>query len=271
MNWLLIAVILLILITTISGAIRGFLKIGLSLGSMIISIVLMLMLNPYVSGFIAEKTPVFGMIEEAFVENFIPNISAEELAAADLSGTPLAGYEAGDIEALNALDWERLGISAKQMIEIIGEIPEEIQREKVENSVLPRIIKNHILNNNNEDRYAELGATSFPGYVAAYIARMIVTLISFLITFVLVVIIMKALSAVVEIIDIIPGIGWLNHMAGALAGFFMSILIVWIIFMAITIYNSINGGTELMTMIKSSGFLSMIYENNILLKNLLRF
>ena len=271
MNWLLIVVLLIFIITAVVGAARGFLKIGLSLGSVVISILLMVMLNPYVTKFIADKTPVYAMIEGAFIERFIPEVSAEELIKTDLTGTPLEGYEVGDIEAMDALDWEQLGISHEQMIKLIGEIPEEVQKEKIEKSILPRIIKNHIAKNNTQEMYEELGVTSFPGYVARYIARMIVTLISFIITFIVVCIIMKALSAVVEIIDIVPGIGWLNHLAGCVAGIIMALLIVWIIFMAITIYSSINNGSVLMDMIKSSSFLRVIYENNIILKELLRF
>ena len=271
MNWLLIAVILIFLITAVVGAARGFLKIGLSLGSVVISILLMMLLNPYVTKLIAEKTPIYTMIEGAFVERFIPEVSAEELVKTDLTGTPLEGYEVRDIEAMDTLDWERLGISHSQMIKLIGEIPEEVQKDKIEKSFLPRIIKNHIVNNNTQEMYDKLGVTSFPGYVARYIARMIVTLISFIITFIIVCIIMKALSAVVEIIDIVPGIGWLNHLAGGVAGIVMALLIIWIIFMGITIYNSMNSGSGLMDMIRSSAFLRMLYENNIILKELLRF
>ena len=271
MNWLTIAVILLFIILAVVGGARGFLKIGLSLGSIVISAVLMIILSPYVSGFIMDKTPVYGLIQDAFIENFIPDISPEALAATDLTGTPIEGYTEVDIEAMTSVDWKKTGMKPRDIIALIGEIPEEAQKEKIENSRLPENIKRHIINNNVPEIYEELGVTSFPEYVSAYIARMIVTLISFAFTFIIVCILMKALSAVVEIIDIIPVIGWLNHMAGVLAGLIMALLIVWLLFIAITVLATLNVGGGMLQMIQSSPILKILYENNIILKTLLMF
>ena len=245
MNWLLMVIVALFVLLAIIGGIKGFLKIGLSLGSIIISALLMVMVSPYVSGVIINKTPVYSMIQDAFIENFIPDVSAEELAKTDLTGTPLEGYTVRDIEGMSKLDWQKLGLSSRELIRLIGEIPEDVQREKIENSILPDVIKKHILENNVPEVYAKLGVTSFPGYVSAYVARVMVTLISFALTFVFVCIIMKALSAFVEIIDILPVIGWLNHMAGIAAGIFMALLIVWLVFIGITVLSTfgVGGGT----------------------------
>ena len=269
MNWLLMVIVALFVLLAIIGGIKGFLKIGLSLGSIIISALLMVMVSPYVSGVIINKTPVYSMIQDAFIENFIPDVSAEELAKTDLTGTPLEGYTVRDIEGMSKLDWQKLGLSSRELIRLIGEIPEDVQREKIENSILPDVIKKHILENNVPEVYAKLGVTSFPGYVSAYVARVMVALISFALTFVFVCIIMKALSAFVEIIDILPVIGWLNHMAGIVAGIFMALLIVWLVFIGITVLSTFGVGGGTLGMIKASPFLQILYENNIILKKLM--
>ena len=271
MNWLTIAVLLLFVILTIVGGARGFLKIGLSLGSIVISAVLMVMVSPYVSRIIMDKTPVYGLVQDAFIENFLPDVSPEELVKIDLTGTPLEGYTVKDIEDMSRIDWERTGFTPRDLVDLVGEIPEEVQTEKIKNSILPEIIKKHILENNTPEVYEDLGEKSFPGYVSAYIARMIVTLISFAVTFIIVCIMMKALSAIVEIIDIIPVIGWLNHVAGALSGFIMALLIIWLIFIGITILSTLNVGAGTLNMIQTSPLLSMLYENNIILNRLLKF
>ena len=271
MNLLTIAVLLLFIILAIVGGARGFLKIGLSLGSIIISAILMVVVSPYVSKVIMDKTPVYGLVQDAFIENFLPDVSAEELVKTDLTGTPLEGYSAEDIEAMTRIDWERTGFTPRDLVDLVGEIPEEIQKEKIKNSILPEVIKRHILENNVPEIYEELGETSFPGYVSAYIARMMVTLISFAVTFIIVCILMKALSAIVEIIDIIPVIGWLNHVAGVLAGLLMALLIVWLVFIGITIISTFNVGGGMLEMIQTSPMLRILYENNIILKKLLMF
>ena len=271
MNWLLITVLLLFVALAIIGGAKGFLKIGLSLGSIIISAIFMVMVSPYVTSFIMDKTPVYGMIKDAFIENFIPEVSAEELAKLDLTGTPLEGYTFKDLDVMTKLDFEKTGMTTQMLIDLIGEIPEEVQKEKIEKSILPETIKKNILKKNVPETYEKWGVKSFPEYVAAYISRMIVTLISFAITFVIVCILMKALSAIVEVIDVIPVIGWLNHVAGIFAGLFMALLIVWLIFIGITILSTLNVGGGMLEMIQTSPILRILYENNIILKKLLTF
>ena len=271
MNWLLIAVLLLFIILAIIGGVKGFLKIGLSLGSIIISAILMVMVSPYVTSLIMDKTPVYGMIKDAFIENFIPEVSAEELAKLDLTGTPLEGYTFKDLDGMTKLDFEKTGMTTQMLINLIGEIPKEIQKEKIEKSILPETIKKNIMEKNVPETYEKWGVKSFPEYVAAYVSRMIVTLISFAITFVIVCILMKALSAIVEVIDIIPVIGWLNHVTGIFAGLFMALLIVWLIFIGITVLATLNAGGGLLAMIQASPFLTMLYEKNIILQKLLMF
>lgn len=271
MNWLTIAVLLLFIILAVVGGVRGALKIGLSLGSIVISAILMVMVCPYVSSFIMEKTPVYALIKDSFIENFMPDISAEDLSKVDLTGTPIEGYTLKDIEAMNKFDWKRTGMTPGDLLNLIGEIPEEIQEDKIEKSILPEFIKEDILKNNIPKRYEELGVDNFPGYVAAYIARMIVTLLSFAVTFIIVCIMMKAFSAIIEVIDIIPVIGWLNHFLGVLAGLLMALIIVWLLYIGITILSTLNVGGGMLEMIQTSPILRILYENNIILKKLLTF
>ena len=65
MNWLLIAVGIIFLIGIIVGAVKGFIRIGVSLVATILTLVLVIFLNPYVSDAVIEFTPIDEMIEEA--------------------------------------------------------------------------------------------------------------------------------------------------------------------------------------------------------------
>ena len=57
-NWLLIIVATIFIICIVVGYIRGFLKLGLSLLSTILTLVLVLFLSPYVADALEKYTPV---------------------------------------------------------------------------------------------------------------------------------------------------------------------------------------------------------------------
>ena len=123
-NWLLIIVAVIFVICIIVGYVKGFLKLGLSLLSTILTIILVLFLSPYVSDALAKYTPVDDFIQEKLVEAFIPEISQEDLAQIDLSGTPLEDLSQEQLENLSDLDLGMLGLTADDILSVIGEIPD---------------------------------------------------------------------------------------------------------------------------------------------------
>ena len=56
-NWLLLAVGIVFLVCMIAGFVKGFLRIGLSLLSTILTLVLVSFLSPYVSDALMKHTP----------------------------------------------------------------------------------------------------------------------------------------------------------------------------------------------------------------------
>lgn len=270
-NWLLIIVGVIFLICIVVGFVRGFFKSALSLLSTVLTIVLMIVLNPYVAQALTKYTPIDDMIEKKCVEAFMPEISTEELAKADLSGTPLADLSEDEVAALNQLDWESLGITAGDILKVIGEIPKDVQIKRIEDSTLPSFLKDLILENNNSAIYNELSVASFPEYVASYIARMVIKVLAFLVTFLLAVIIVKALMTAVDVIGELPVVGTLNHLAGALLGVFVALLIVWLGFLVLTMVYSTVVGKQCFDMIERSQILTFLYDKNILLQKLVKF
>ena len=63
-NWLLIIVATIFIICIVVGYVRGFLKLGISLLSTVLTLVIMLVLSPYVADALAELTPVDDFIEK---------------------------------------------------------------------------------------------------------------------------------------------------------------------------------------------------------------
>ena len=132
-----------------------------------------------------KYTPIDELIEQKCVETFMPEISEDELANLDLSGTPLENLSPEELENLNDLDWKALGITPEDILSVLGEIPKDVQISEIENASIPAFIKDMLLQNNNSTVYGELGVNSFPAYVATSISRLVLNVLSFLVTFLL--------------------------------------------------------------------------------------
>ena len=178
-NWLLIIVATIFIICIVVGYVRGFLKLGISLLSTVLTLILVLFLSPYVANALEEYTPVDDYIESRIVEAFIPDITEEQLSQIDLSGTPFADLTNDQLANLNDLDWDLLGITTDDILNLIGEIPKDMQIQEIENAPMPQFLKDELIENNNSTIYGELGVNSFPRYVAAYISRLVLNLLSF--------------------------------------------------------------------------------------------
>ena len=270
-NWLLIIVATIFIVCIVVGYIRGFLKLGLSLLSTVITMVIVLFLSPYVADALAKYTPVDEYIEARIVEAFIPEITEEQLAQYDLSGTPFAELSQEQMQNLNELDWDLLGITAEDVLNMIGDIPKDVQIQEIENAPMPQFLKDQLLENNNSTIYGELGVKSFPNYVAAYIARLVLHLIAFLVTFLLAIIIVKALMFAVNIIGELPVLGLVNRIAGGALGLLLAVVIVWVGFLIMTLAYTTDAGTACFEMVEKSSVLQFLYNTNPLLIRLLGF
>lgn len=270
-NWLLIIVAAIFIVCIVAGYVRGFLKLGISLLSTVLTLVIVLVFSPYVADALAKYTPVDDFIQKKTVETFMPEISTEQLQQADLSGTPLESLSPEQLSDLENQDWDLLGITADDILNVIGEIPKEIQITEIEESVLPQFLKDQLMENNNSVIYEELGVESFPRYVAAYISRLILKLISFLVTFLLAIIIVKALMVAVNIIGELPVLGLVNHIAGGALGLVLALIIVWVGFLVITLAYATEPGQMCFEMIEKSRILEFLYDTNPLFIRLLGF
>lgn len=190
---------------------------------------------------------------------------------ADLSGTSLGELNQDQLADINNLDWNQLGINIQDILNIIGEIPKEVQIQEIENAALPEFLKNRLLENNNSTIYQELGVKSFPEYAASYIARMILKVVAFLVTFILVWILVRALMAAVDLIGELPILGFFNHLGGAVVGAAAALVIVWLLFLIITLLYNNAIGQSCFEMIEKSSILTFLYDNNILITKLLSF
>lgn len=270
-NWLLIMVCVVFLISIVVGYMRGFLKIMISLGSTVLTVILVAILTPKVGDAIIKFTPIDEMIEERCIGALMPDLTAELFEGKDLTGTPFEGLDIDQLDNLSDLHLEQYGISVHDILNVVGEIPKDQQIQQIENSKLPNHLKELLLENNNTTIYEELGVGTFAEYVGGYISRMVIYLLAFLVTFIIVLIIVKALVVAIDIIGDLPVLGFFNHMAGAIIGAGSGLIIVWVAFLVLTVLYTSAIGQVTFDMIEQSKFLTFLYENNFLLEKLISF
>ena len=235
MNKLLLVVGAIFLISVIVGYVRGFLKIALSFAITIASIFLVMAISPHISKWIQESTAV-----EETVKNKL-----EGMIQLPEGVTP---------ETLSSV-----------------EIPREQQISLIEGAGLPSMIQDMLLENNNSEAYAALGVTSFVDYIGAYITKLIADIIAFLVAWIVVTIIARILMGVIGIVGKIPVIGGVNKIAGAIVGVGIGLIIVWILFVLVTLLYNTTVGQACMTDIAASPILTKLYDGNALMKFITKF
>lgn len=235
MNKLLLVVGAIFLISIIVGYVRGFLKIAVSLAITIATIFLVAAITPHISKWIQESTSIGEVVRSKITATF-------ELP------------EGMSLDALSSVD-----ISREQQISLI------------EGAGLPNVIRDMLLENNNHEAYDALGVTNFVDYIVAYIIKLIADIISFLLAWIAVTIIARIVMGVIGIVGKIPVIGGVNKLVGAIVGAGIALIIVWILFILVTLLYNTTVGQACMTDIAASQILTKLYDGNVLMKFITKF
>ncbi len=236
MNGLLIVVTLIFLISAIVGYSRGFIKIVASLAVTIATIVLVMVFAPHVSSVILQTFPIEEKMQQKCMEMLMP--------------------EEGEAET-NALDE--------------AENSRDMQIALIENAKMPELFKQLLLENNNEEIYKTLGVTKFSEYIGSYLAKLIADIISFLVVLIAVSIGVRVALFLLGIIEKIPVVGGMNRIAGGAVGLGTGLVIVWVLFIIITLMYDTQLGATCFAQIEENKFLSYLYSNNILMNFITKF
>lgn len=232
MNWLLIGVGIIFFVCMVIGYVRGFIKIIVSFGTTVASIVLVVFLTPYTSKAIVALTPIDEMVQKKCI-----SMMAAEGADMDISES-----------FLNKI-----------------ELPRQKQIEILEKADIPEFVKRGLIENNNNEAYKQLGVVNFTDYIGTYVSGVVIKIISFLLTFTIVTIFIRAIIFALDVITALPVVNGLNRIAGMLVGGMIAIILIWIVFLAITLLYNSYIGTEGFRCIESSKFLTFLYEKNVIL------
>lgn len=303
MNWVFITVGAIFLICIIIGIYKGALRIAVSLATTLVTLALVFFASPHVADAIIKYTPVDEMIEdkvssammdaaaeylaagtEDIVENGVSREDVEKaLEAAGISEEQLAAYDISidDIVDgnISSEQLSQLGLADK-LSEDKGEeeddsgeglldnmdIPRDMQQEAISEADLPEIFKDLLSVNNNSEIYEELGVETFAQYVGSFLSKLIINIVSFLGTFLIITIILRAIIFALDIVEDLPVLGILNRLAGGAVGFACALIIVWILFIAVTLLYTTVIGKDVYDTVQGSGVLKMLYDCNPIMK-----
>ena len=305
MNWVIIVTGLIFLICVVVGVYRGAVKIAVSLAATIVTFILVFFLTPYVSQGIMAVTPLDEMIESQAEQSIMGMASSvlqgdegeggsgltvenvrRVLESAGITEAQLnaAGITVEDIVNGNVTSDElaQYGISSSLLDGLQGsseaesiledvEIPRDTQIAAIEGADIPGVFKALLLNNNNSETYDELGVDNFIQYISAYATRLIINILSFILTFVVITVVMRAVIFALDIVANLPVLGFFNRLGGALLGAAGGLIIVWILFMLITMLYTTSFGREAYDVIQGNDILRVIYEYNPVLKMAVSF
>ena len=301
MDWVLITVGVIFFVCIIVGICQGALRIAVSLATTLLTLTIVFFATPHVAKAIAQYTPMDEMIEQkvsaAIMDAAKTHLSegigdltggglSEEdienaLSAAGISEEELAaqGISIGDIMEGN-IDEEllsQLGIADKlpsgddeggegdsEDSGILDnmEIPRDMQQEAINAADLPDIFKDLLAVNNNSEIYEELGVNTFAQYVGSFLAKVIINIISYLGTFLIATIILRAIIFALDIVAELPVFGLINRLAGGVIGFVGAAIIVWILFVVVTLLYTTVIGKDIYQAIQGNGILKFLYDNN---------
>lgn len=302
MNWVFITVGAIFLICVIVGICKGALRIAVSLATTLVTLVAVFFVSPHVADTIIKYTPVDEMIEDK-VSSAMMDAAAEYFAkgAEDIMEEGLSREDVGKALATAGISEEQLeayGISVDDIVDgnissdqlsqlgisdklpeyeeeyedgggnILDQmdIPRDIQQEAIKEADLPEVFKDLLSINNNSEIYEELGVETFAQYVGNFLSRLIINMVSFLGTFLIITIIFRAIIFALDIVDELPVLGILNRLAGGAVGFACALIIVWVLFVVVTLLYTTVIGKDVYDTVQGSGVLKMLYDCNPIMK-----
>lgn len=236
MNWLLILVIALWAFYIVRGYKKGLLRMLFSLVSWLVILIIVTIATPHVSDFLKEKTTIEADIEQKSHEKLSEMVQEVNEDNKDEINPNEDNKETLDILGLKLPD--------KFVDSIFGE--DNIANEFLENSGI----------------YEKL---------SKQISGWALTGIAFVLSLLIVIIASHLLYNLIKIVEDVPVIGTVNRILGICLGSIKGLIIVWTVFAIVAMNAASKVGLMLISYIYESTFLSLLYENNIVLTILTHF
>ena len=141
-----------------------------------------------------------------------------------------------------------------------------LQAEAINALPLPNPLLGAISSYNTPDVYNLLDVRSFEEYVGGYIANIAINVVSAVCVFALVLLLLKAISGVLDVIGRLPVINTFNRAGGLIAGLIQGTVIVWVLLSLSSLLMVNENYPELLGQLRSSAIAGKFYDINLLLR-----
>ena len=238
MNWLLLLALAIIGVCAYAGWRVGFVKTVFSLLSTIAVIIITILVSPIVTNMLKSSDTISGAIESKLEE------------VIDLSGIAenLSSDEEKDPTAF--IDGLELPDSIKDTIKNSLADTMEEKKSEAEDFVGDKL-------------------NSLEKYICELLTNIILNALGFFVTFLVAAVGIAVLCFVLDLLSKLPVLHQINTLFGVAIGALEGLVILWILFVVITMLGSTGFGQACMAMISESKILSFLYDSNILSKILL--
>lgn len=231
---MLVAVIVVMLIGVIKGYRRGFLRLAVWLLGLVGVIFIVTKTSPALSEQLINNSPLYEKVQQKIINVY--NEQARENQIAKENET-------------EDTDKDSVSNSPDEAVQSLG---------------LPEIISSDIIKSCAGEMYQKLAATLFEEFISVYLAKLVIKAGSFVGLFALLGILMCILFAAVKIIEKIPVLKTFNRLLGVGAGLSISLILIWVFFLAIMMLFGNSMGSWLITQVQGSKILAYLFNNNIL-------
>lgn len=240
-------VIMIFMVFIILGYKRGLFRSILKLVLTGLSFVLAYLLAPIMSGILIQYTNIDEYISDKIYAGIASKV--EQRIEAELTET--LGYAD---EALT-----------QQMTNVFmaTELNRNEQVAFIQGSGFPAYVQDALLSNNNDETKGKLVTSGFYDYVSTYVAYMILNGISFFLVALVLRIIFWLISLLISLAVQLPIIGSINRFGGIVFGAAEGLLVVWLLFLLISVFVNTKYGQVMYNQILENRFLSFLYEKDV--------
>ncbi len=141
----------------------------------------------------------------------------------------------------------------------LEERDESDQEGLIDQLPLPKSIKETLQENKAKQE------ENIKSYIIDQVTGIVINALAFILTFVVVFVGLWIVGISLRIISKLPILNSINRTAGLLVGGLQGLIVVWILFIILTIFSSSDIGKSAFLQIEGSGILSYIYNKNLFL------
>lgn len=124
---------------------------------------------------------------------------------------------------------------------------------------LPKSIKKSLQENKAKQE------ANIKSYITEQVTGIVINALAFVLTFAIVFVGLWAVSIALNLISKLPILNHINKLAGLLVGGLQGVIVVWLIFILLTVFSSSDLGKTAFEQIEDSMILSYIYDKNFIL------